>query len=90
VRPADTVARFGGGEFVVVCEALDERSALASGQRLQDAVRLPLTVDGVTHHLSASIGIVLGASSADGLLGDADAAAYRAKGNGGGRIVLVR
>ena len=29
VRPADTVARLGGDEFVVVCEEVDEATALA-------------------------------------------------------------
>ena len=33
VRPADTVARLGGDEFVVVCEDVDERTALALGWR---------------------------------------------------------
>ena len=88
VRPADTVARLGGDEFVVVCEQVDEGSALALGQRLHEAIRLPLTVGSINHELSASIGIALGHSEPDALLGDADAAVYRAKAKGRGRVEL--
>jgi diguanylate cyclase (GGDEF)-like protein/PAS domain S-box-containing protein len=88
VRPADTVARLGGDEFVVVCEQVDEESALALGRRLQQAIRLPLTVGGVKHGLLASIGIALGHTDPDALLGDADAAVYRAKAYGRGRVEL--
>jgi diguanylate cyclase (GGDEF)-like protein/PAS domain S-box-containing protein len=90
VRPADTVARVGGDEFVVVCEEIDEESALAMGRRLQEAIRLPLTVGGVDHRLSASIGIALGHTDPEALLGDADAAVYRAKADGRGRVELFR
>ena len=41
VRPADTVARLGGDEFVVVCEDVDERTALALGWRVAAAVQEP-------------------------------------------------
>jgi diguanylate cyclase (GGDEF)-like protein/PAS domain S-box-containing protein len=78
VRPSDTVARLGGDEFVVVCEELDEQTAVALGQRLHDALVQPLVIDGVEHRLSASIGIALGQNDPDGLLGNADAAVYRA------------
>ncbi len=90
VRPADTVARLGGDEFVVVCEEVNEQSALALGGRLQDAIRLPLTVGGVNHWLSASIGITLGQTDPDALLGNADAAVYRAKAEGRGRVELFQ
>jgi diguanylate cyclase (GGDEF)-like protein/PAS domain S-box-containing protein len=89
VRPADTVARLGGDEFVVVCEEVDEDVALALGERLEQAIRVPLIVGGVEHGLSASIGIALGHSDADSLLRDADAASYRAKSGGGGRVELA-
>jgi len=88
VRPTDTVARLGGDEFVVVCEELDERTAVALGRRLHDALERPLVIDDVEHRLSASIGIALGQADADGLLGAADAAVYRAKAHGRGRIEL--
>jgi diguanylate cyclase (GGDEF)-like protein/PAS domain S-box-containing protein len=86
VRPGDTVARLGGDEFVVVCEEVDQESALAVGERLEEAIRLPLTASGVKHGLSASIGVALGHSDPDALLGNADAAVYRAKAAGRGGI----
>lgn len=89
VRPADTVARLGGDEFVVVCEDIDEHTAIALGHRLTEAIHEPLDVDGIEHRLSASIGIALGAAGRqdpDALLADADAAAYRAKAEGRGRV----
>jgi diguanylate cyclase (GGDEF)-like protein/PAS domain S-box-containing protein len=90
VRPADTVARIGGDEFVVVCEEVDEDSALALGRRLQLAIRLPIAAGGVKHDLSASVGIALGHSDPDALVEEADAAVYRAKAGGRGRIELSR
>jgi diguanylate cyclase (GGDEF)-like protein/PAS domain S-box-containing protein len=89
VRPADTVARLGGDEFVVVCEDIDEHTAIGLGHRLTEAIHEPLDVEGIEHRLSASIGIALGAAGRrdpDALLADADAAAYRAKAEGRGRV----
>ncbi|MBV9194236.1 MAG: diguanylate cyclase [Solirubrobacterales bacterium] len=88
VRPADTVARLGGDEFVVVCEEIAEDSALALGERLLVAIQLPLSAGGVPHRLSASIGVALGRRDADALLANADAAVYRAKAHGRGRVEL--
>src|SRR3954470_813222 len=89
VRPADTVARLGGDEFVVVCEDIDEHTAIALGGRLTEAIHEPLEIEGIEHRLSASIGIALGMAGRrdpDSLLADADAAAYRAKAEGRGRV----
>lgn len=90
VRPTDTVARLGGDEFVVVCEDLDEETAIALGRRLHEALEQPLVIRGIEHTLSASIGIALGQTDPDGLLGNADAAVYRAKANGRGHVELFR
>ena len=91
VRPADTVARLGGDEFVVVCESVDERTALALGWRVAAAVQEPIEAAGTEHQLAASIGIALGSGAGtdpDVLIGDADTAAYRAKERGSGRVEL--
>jgi diguanylate cyclase (GGDEF)-like protein len=90
VRPGDTIARLGGDEFVAVCEDIDEEAALAVGRRLQEAIQMPLRIGGAEHQISASIGIALGASEPQTLLGNADAALYRAKAAGRGRIDLFR
>jgi diguanylate cyclase (GGDEF)-like protein/PAS domain S-box-containing protein len=83
VRPADTVARMGGDEFVVVCEEVDEPAARRLAGRLAAAVR--------AHDLTASIGIAFGNgdTTPDALLEAADAAAYRAKTAGGDRVDLA-
>jgi diguanylate cyclase (GGDEF)-like protein/PAS domain S-box-containing protein len=89
VRPADTVARLGGDEFIVVCEDVDCAAATALGRRLEEAIRRPLMVGGVAHRLSASIGIALGHDDPEGLLAGADAAVYRAKAAGRGRVEVT-
>jgi diguanylate cyclase (GGDEF)-like protein/PAS domain S-box-containing protein len=85
VRPADTVARIGGDEFVVVYEHADEAGALALADRLETAISEPVTISGVERRLSASIGIAIGHGEADELIRAADAAVYRAKAAGGAR-----
>src|SRR4051794_27859819 len=91
VRPADRGARLGGDEFVVVWGDIEESTAIALGHRLTEAIHEPMDVDGVEYRLSASIGIALGTAGRrdpDSLLADADAAAYRAKAEGRGRVEL--
>ena len=91
VRSGDTVARFGGDEFVVVREGV--RSAWEAsriGERLIQAVTGELPINGEDVYLSASVGVAVGASgdTAEGLLRDADAAMYSAKDRGRGRVEL--
>jgi diguanylate cyclase (GGDEF)-like protein len=82
IRPDDTVARFGGDEFVVVCDELsDETEALRVGERVLRSLREPFPVGSEEIFLSGSVGIALAEadSSPESLLRDADAAMYRAK-----------
>src|SRR5262249_38631938 len=88
----NTVARLGGDEFVVVCDELrdiDEISDHAS--RVDEALRAPFEIDGDEGMFTASIGVAGvngGSERADDLVRHADAAMYRAKDRGRGRIEL--
>jgi diguanylate cyclase (GGDEF)-like protein len=87
-RRSDTVARFGGDEFVVVCPDVGtSASACRIAEHLLNELARPATVEGVEHRLTASIGITLtgpGAvsQSPETLLRNADTAMYRAKEGG--------
>ena len=90
VRPADTVARFGGDEFVVLCEDLhDAAEAEIVVGRIHAALEAPVLVEGHEIVPAASIGVAVSRSAADPpdrLLRDADAAMYRAKAEGRGHV----
>lgn len=91
VRSGDTVARFGGDEFVVVTEdGADGVVALSIARRILGVLARPAVVGGRSHTMRASIGIALSrrAGEVDELLARADAAMYRAKELGGGRVEL--
>jgi diguanylate cyclase (GGDEF)-like protein/PAS domain S-box-containing protein len=92
LRPRDTVARFGGDSFAVLCEEVrDEADALCLAERLIGAFSRPfLIAQGVQHFVTASIGVVVaaGGECPEDLLRDADAAMYRAKDAGRSRYEL--
>jgi diguanylate cyclase (GGDEF)-like protein/PAS domain S-box-containing protein len=91
VRPADTVSRFGGDEFVVLCEEVpDEPRAWELAHRIAASLDVPLDVDGTELFVTASVGVALGRHSTapERLVRDADTAMYRAKERGRGSIEL--
>ncbi|MGH3744829.1 MAG: putative bifunctional diguanylate cyclase/phosphodiesterase [Mycobacteriales bacterium] len=90
VRPADTVGRFAGDEFLVVCENLaDPTDATRVAERILTALSEPIDLEGDHVRLDASVGIALDtapSTTAADLLREADAAMYRAKEHGRGRL----
>ena len=89
VRPSDTVARFGGDEFTMLCEQLgSEYDAVAIARRVAEEIRQPFTVEGHELFVTASVGIAYTQSPESDpttLVRNADAAMYRAKERGGAR-----
>lgn len=90
VRVNDTVSRFGGDEFVVLCANLTGVSeAMVVAERIRSSLSAPYVDGGSTMYPTLSIGIAVcqaGEMTADELLRDADAAMYRAKERGRDRV----
>jgi diguanylate cyclase (GGDEF)-like protein len=86
IRPTDTLARWGGDEFVVVCEEIASHTeAERIVRRLAAALARPLVIEGQELTVTASMGIALTLdpyTDPGGLIRDADAAMYRAKDRG--------
>jgi diguanylate cyclase (GGDEF)-like protein/PAS domain S-box-containing protein len=91
IRASDTVARFGGDEFVIVREDVhDVSEAVDFAERILATLHEPIPLSGRELYATTSLGIAIGddGSSAEQLLRDADAAMYRAKDLGRARIEL--
>ncbi|MBP2335174.1 diguanylate cyclase (GGDEF)-like protein [Saccharothrix coeruleofusca] len=90
VRHEDTVARLGGDEFGVLVEGRAPAPE-EIGERVLEALRSPHRTRSGEHLIRASVGISHSArsgTSADELLGSADAAMYTAKRLGKGVVVV--
>jgi len=86
LRDADTVARAGGDEFVIVLPSIDSpESAARLARDLNDTLAEPFDIENRELYTTASIGISLcptDGETADQLIRNADAAMYRAKESG--------
>ncbi len=86
VREIDTVARFGGDEFVIVLGApVDAAGAIDVAHRINAAMTQPFRIQGRSISVTTSIGIATGLDAQidrNDLLRHADIALYRAKARG--------
>jgi diguanylate cyclase (GGDEF)-like protein len=91
VREVDTVARFGGDEFVVLLEEVDElaeessRKVAVIAEKIRATLSAPYQLKNNEYHSSPSIGVSLyrgNEEEADNLLKHADMAMYQAKESG--------
>ena len=94
VREADTVARVGGDEFVVLSlgTGTEERASALVG-RMQSALRRPFKVEGASVEIDASIGWAIypdDGATAEDLLARADGQMYATKRDTSDENVLLR
>jgi diguanylate cyclase (GGDEF)-like protein/PAS domain S-box-containing protein len=88
LRAHETIARLGGDEFAVLIEDLEQpEQAIVVAQRVLSALQAPITIPGRDVAIAASVGIAIAEhdeGAAERVLGQADAAMYRAKREGKG------
>ncbi len=92
--PADDfIARIGGDEFVILCYDVDTaENAVKIAERLLEAIKEEMVLNGYTRQMSASIGIALmpqHGRTVTELLTLADKAMYQAKRKTKGSVVLA-
>lgn len=94
VRGGDAVGRYGGDEFVAICEGVDPHAAGEIADRIRDVIRAPFGDVPERFPITASVGVALCNPSEnvtptpETLLDSADAAMYRAKKAGRDRVVI--
>ena len=92
VRGIDTVARLGGDEFAVLLAPGPADHVAVLARRVLAALELPLTLNGASVEVAASIGIASAGRdlTADELLRNSDLAMHTAKAAGGNGFALYK
>jgi diguanylate cyclase (GGDEF)-like protein len=92
VRLGDTLARFGGDEFVVLCQQPhSEAQMLELADRLIGVLSRPFVLGDDEITIGASVGISYGihvSGTIDDMIRDADLALYQAKRAGRGQALV--
>jgi diguanylate cyclase (GGDEF)-like protein len=88
LRAGDTAARFGGDEFVILCEEISgAHEAIGIAERVSEVLTAPFVLGDDEVFVRTSVGIAMASepqARPEALIRDADAAMYRAKERGGG------
>ncbi|MBW8784756.1 MAG: EAL domain-containing protein [Novosphingobium sp.] len=87
--PGATVARFGGDEFIVACEAEDRHQVELIAQDMLEAIARPTRIDDDRLEIGTSMGIAIlpeDGEDLDTLMQSADLALYHAKVNGRNQV----
>lgn len=86
IRSHDTLARWGGDEFIVIMEGLkDSEDASILAQKILEVLTLPCELEGQELYVTSSIGISIypkDSTNLDSLIKYADSAMYKAKDEG--------
>ena len=94
IRPGDSAARVGDGQFAVLCEEIEgEPDAISIAERLAAALAFPFELDEAQIHLSASVGIGMAGgrdADAEALIRGAAEAMRSAREHGGARFEIFR
>ena len=92
IRQTDMVARFGGDEFAILLDTIENRSdAIRVAEKVQEAISAPFKLHNHEAVTTASIGVALSTpdySEAEDMIRDADTAMYRAKDQGKARYEI--
>ncbi len=94
VRETDTVARWGGDEFIILLPCTGLMDGKAAAEKLGAAIRqLPLTYEGELLNVTASFGVTAVSCTSENSLEqtykDADLALYMAKGRGRDCVAVI-
>ncbi len=92
MTPGDTLARFSGDEFAIVCPASSDQDVVNLVELIRHALATPFHVGDLEIAVTASIGVAPATpgATAQSMLREADAAMYRAKDAGRDQAALFR